>query len=212
MCIAGITRTWIAAATGAVIPFAFALLISGCQTKYERNAAITAALNNYYGTHQDCLFADAIKFPERADAENQAETNELDALVDAGLLQRTGADNTGHARRRGHGAEYQLSNIGRQDWTTDSERQGYGNFCFGHPQVSAIDRSTEVHGGSLMRYYVSYRDQVVLPLWATMPEVERAFPSVVKDSSGQTATATMVKNSNGWKVQNVSPPVANPLG
>jgi hypothetical protein len=212
MRIGEMTRRSMAAAAVAACTLALALLVSGCQTEYERNVAITAALNNFYSTHQDCLFSTAVKFPETADPADQAETKGLDSLVDAGLLRRTQVNETGHARHREHLVEYQLTNVGQEDWTTDQHRQGYGNFCFGHAQLSTIESATKVPGDGVTRYYVGYQDQVMLPLWATTPQVEQAFPFVAKDSAGRTATATVVKSGNSWRVLDVSPPVANPLG
>jgi hypothetical protein len=205
------------AAAAAVCALAFSLLICGCQTKVERQAAFTAALNNYYSARQDCLFPDPIKFPIAPDTKNRDEKQEFDALVKAGLLLPEGTQKaahvrrTAHARHEGRGA-YELSDVGRLDWTADQARIGYGNFCFGHPQVNAIQNSAEIAGVTPTRYKVSYRDRVILPAWAAEPQVEKAFPEIVKDSSGQTSTATMVKSSSGWKVQNVSPPVTNPMG
>jgi len=196
-------------ATAAVCALAFSLLICGCQTKYERQAAITAALNNYYSVRQDCLFPNSIKFPIAGTTLNGDQKKELDALVNVGLLQRAAAHKTKNQASPG---EYELSNIGRLDWTADQARMGYGNFCFGHPQVNAIQNSTEIAGATPTRYRVSYRDRVILPAWAEEPQVEKAFPKVVQESTGETSTATMIQSSSGWKVQSVSPPAPNPMG
>ncbi len=206
-----LSQTAIGAVAAATCALALSLLISGCQTKYERQVAFTAALNNYYSARQDCLFPSPIKFPVAANTLNADQKNEFDALVAAGLMQHSGAQETDHKRHDASREEYELSNIGQFDWTADQVHVGYGNFCVGHPQVNAIQSSTEVDGTTPTRYKVSYRDQVILPAWATYPKVEKAFPEVVQDSAGQTSTATMVETGGGWKVQNVSPPVANPL-
>jgi len=205
-------QTSIGAVAAAVCALAGSLLISGCQTKVERQAAFTAALNNYYGVRQDCLFSSPLKFPVTENSLNKDQKAQLDALVGAGLLQREAAQQGAHKRHAPTGEEYALSNIGRLDWTVDQTRVGYGNFCLGNPQVNGIQKSTEIAGATPTRYKVSYRDRVILPAWAAEPQVKKAFPEVVKDSSGQTATATMVKSSSGWKVQNVSPHAATPMG
>jgi len=196
----------------AVCALASSLLISGCQTKYDRQMAFTAALNNYYSARQDCLFTDPIQFPVAANTLTKDQKAQFDALVTAGLLQRQATPNAAHERHQSSQEGYALSNIGRLDWTADQARVGYGNFCLGNPQVNSIQNSTEMAGDTPTRYKVSYRDRVILPAWASEPQVEKAFPQIVKDSSGQTSSATMVKSSSGWKVQNVSPPAATPMG
>jgi hypothetical protein len=211
MCRSTITQTEIGA-TAAVCALAFSLLICGCQTKYERQAAFAAALNNYYSVRQDCLFPNSIKFPIAGSALNGDQKTELDALVDVGLLQRESAHKSARSKHVAPPGEYKLSDIGRLDWTADQARMGYGNFCFGHPQVNAIQNSTEIAGVTPTRYKVSYRDRVILPAWAAEPQVKKAFPKVVQESSGETSTATMIKSSSGWKVQSVSPPAPNPMG
>lgn len=212
MCRSTITQTAIGATASVVCALALSLLISGCQTAYERQTAFTAALNNYYSVRQDCLFPGSIKFPIAGTNLNGDQKNELDALVDVGLLQRAAAHKTAHSRHEASPGEYELSNIGRLDWTADQARMGYGNFCFGHPQVNAIQHSTEIAGVTPTRYKVSYHDQVILPAWAEEPQVEKAFPKVIEESTGESSTATMIKSSGGWKVQNVSPPAPNPMG
>lgn len=205
-------RASIVAVAAAVCALASSLLISGCQTKYDRQVAFTAALNNYYSVRQDCLFANPIQFPVAANTLNKEQKAQFDALVTAGLLQRQGAQDAIHKHHQSSAEEYALSNIGRLDWTADQSRVGYGNFCLGNPQVNGIQNSTEMAGATPTRYKVRYRDRVILPAWASEPQVEKAFPQIVRDSSGQTSSATLVKSSSGWKVQNVSPPAATPMG
>ena len=212
MRITGITRTGIVAAATAICALGMAVLITGCQTKAERNAAFKTALNTYYSGHQDCLWSSPIKFPITADAGDENQVKALNALVDAGLLQRTEAEKARHARHEERRTEYELSDIGRLDWTADQARTGYGNFCFGHPQVNAIESYTKVNSGITPKYNVSFRDSVTLPAWATLPQVKQAFPKVADASHGQTANATVTKSNNGWQVQNVNPATATPMG
>lgn len=205
-------RTSIVAVAAAACALASSLLISGCQTKYDRQMAFTAALNNYYSARQDCLFADPIQFPVAANTLSKDQKAQFDALVAAGLLQQQTTQSAEHKRHQSPAKGYALSNIGRLDWTADQARVGSGNFCFGNPQVNGIQNSTEMAGVTPTRYKVSYRDRVILPAWASEPQVEKAFPQIVRDNSGQTSSATLVKSSSGWKVQNVSPPAATPMG
>ncbi len=211
MSISGSTRTGFVALATAICALGMAMLIAGCQTKAEHDAAFKTALNTYYSGHQDCLWSNPVKFPESADTRKADQLKEFDALVDAGLLQRTGGTEARHARHEERRREYALSDIGRLDWTADQARSGYGNFCFGHPQVNAIESYSKVSTGS-SEYDVSFRDSVTLPAWATIPQVKQAFPKVANASTGQAASATVVKNSNGWQVMNVSPASATPMG
>jgi hypothetical protein len=196
------TRTGILAATAAICALGAALLTSGCQTKADRDAAFMTALNTYYGNQDDCLFASPIKFPQTLNRGDENEVKEFDALVDAGLLQREGVEKTRRARHEESGGKYGLSDIGQVDWTADDAHPGYGNFCYGHPQVNTIESYSKVSSGS---YRVSYRDDLMLPAWAQTPQVEKVFPKIAKARNVQTATATLERNGSGWQVQKVSP-------
>ncbi len=206
-----ISPTWFVAATAAFCTLGITLLISGCQANVNHDAAFTTALDTYYSNRPDCLFANPIKFPESTSARNNEEMQEFQALVAAGLLEPAGVRKV-HARRGEREDEYKLTDIGRLDWTADQARIGYGNFCIGHPQVNAIESFSRVSGSSPIKYDVSYSDKVTLPAWAATPQVKQAFPAVTKDSSGQTAKATLVKSNNRWKVMNVTPPASTPMG
>lgn len=194
----------------AVCTISFALLISGCQTEFERRGAFKAALNTYYSARPDCLFSSPIKFPETASPNDKDEMQQLDALVQAGLVQKASAEETGHTHHRNQGNQYKLTDIGRLDWTADQAQIGYGNFCFGNPHVNAIQSASKVSGSDPTQYDVHFRDRVILPDWATNPQIQKAFPAVVKDSSGQSATATLVQSNNTWKVMKVVPPASTP--
>ncbi|MBW8870573.1 MAG: hypothetical protein JF563_07390, partial [Acidobacteriales bacterium] len=54
---------------------------------------------------------------------------------------------------------------------------------------------------------VTYQYEVEgIPGWASTPESRHAFPKVAKDTSIQSATATLIKDSNGgWVVQPTAP-------
>jgi hypothetical protein len=202
-------RTGIAAATVGCA-FGIAVLVAGCQSSAAKKAGFDTAINNFYQSRQDCLWSNPIKFPETATQGN--EMQELDALVDAGLLNKTTAKTVRRRERSNEANEYVLSDYGRLVWKADAARAGYGNFCFGPPQVNSIESYKRVNGASATEYQVNYRDVVRLPAWASTPAVKKVFPRVKEDSSGQTATATLIKNGNGWKVQTVSQPPGTPMG
>ena len=52
------------------------------------------------------------------------------------------------------------------------------------------------------QYTVKYRYEVEgIPAWATAPESMRAFPKIAADTAIQSASATLVKDTNGgWEV------------
>jgi hypothetical protein len=110
--------------------------------------------------------------------------------------------------------DYDLSDQGRQSWTVDPSQPGYGNFCYGHPQVSDID-SFSASDDTGTRYAVTYHYAATnLPGWANSPEMKTAFPKLAAETSGrQVATATLLKTDNGWQVQSVqpAPPPANTM-
>ena len=112
MSISGSARTGFVALATAICALGMAMLIAGCQTKAEHDAALKTALNTYYSGHQDCLWSNPVKFPESADTRKADQLKEFDALVDAGLLQRTGGTEARHARHEERRSEYALSDIG----------------------------------------------------------------------------------------------------
>jgi hypothetical protein len=178
-------------------------LIAGCESSTAQKAAFRTALDKYYGSEQDCLWTSPIKMPAVVIASNEDQAKEFDALVTAGLLDRVKAEKTRHGRKSASEEEYELSDMGRANWTADASRPGYGNFCFGHPRVNAVESYSRVRGANGTEFDVSYRNSVMLPPWANVPQVEKAFPAISEEGSAQTASATLIKNGNGWKVQDV---------
>jgi hypothetical protein len=190
----------IAASAGAV-----AFIVGSHPTK-EKDNAFTAALDDYYNSRPDCLWPDSIKFPQSAESSNADLQQGFSALVDAGLLQPVSAASPRRSRHAAPETELELSDMGHANWTADAARAGYGNFCYGHPQVVSIQAYKRVHFASEKQYSVDFRETVLLPGWATTPQVQKAFPKVASASAGQTATATLVKNNDQWQVQGVATP------
>lgn len=203
-------RKGMVTAAAAVCAFGIAGLVAGCQSSAAKKAGFDTAINSFYQSRQDCLWSNPVKFPESVADAN--EMQELDALVDAGLLNKTPAKPGRRRERPNEAKEYVLTDYGRLIWKTDSARAGYGNFCFGTPQVNTIESYTRVNAPGATEYEVNYRDRVRLPAWASTAAVKKVFPKVSADSSGQTATATLIKNGHGWKVQTVSQPSGTPMG
>jgi hypothetical protein len=183
---------------------AAAALIAGCHTNTVDKSAFKSALNTYYAGHQQCLWSQPVKFPAQADTSDESQTRGFDALTDAGLLKRTPAEKQRFLIGSKRVNNYDLSDKGRSAWVADPAEPGYGNFCFGTPQVQTIDSYTPGSGSSASQYSVTYHYAVSPPAWANTSEMKTAFPRVARDSDGQEATATLVKSGEGWQVQNVS--------
>ena len=83
-------------------------------------------------------------------------------------------------------------------WTPQANQPGYGNFCFGRFNATAIDNATPNDSASPTQYTVNYRYEVLgIPEWVRTPESMRAFPKLAADTSIQSAAATLVKGTNG---------------
>ena len=111
----------------------------GCKKTAVNSMAFESALNSYYVGRQDCLWPAPIKFPAQADTSNDEQTKGYDALTDAGLLTRKAEEKKRFLIGSKAVNDYDLSDQGRSVWTADTTQPGYGNFCFGHPEVT-IDR------------------------------------------------------------------------
>src|ERR1700723_4347874 len=112
----------------------------GCKKNTVDKEAFRSALNDYYKGQQDCLWASPQKFPAQADTSKDEQTKGYDALVDAGLLARTSAEKKRFLVGSKQVNDYDLSDKGRSTWTADQTQPGYGNFCFGHREVTTVDR------------------------------------------------------------------------
>lgn len=186
----------------------------GCKKNAVDKSAFKSALDSYYAQQQDCLWTAPIKFPQQADASNDEQTRTFDALTDAGLLTRTPQEKKRFLVGSKQVNDYDLSAQGRTSWTADASQPGYGNFCFGRPQVGSIDGYTPTDD-TQTQYKVTYHVQAAsTPAWVNSAEVKTAFPKVAAETSGQqVASASLVKTANGWQVENVqaAPAPANPM-
>lgn len=180
---------------------------AGCRKNAVDPGAFKSAINAWYSTQPVCLWSSPVKFPAQADTSNEDQTKGYDALTDAGMLTRTPAEKKRFLIGSKQVNNYDLSAQGRSTWTADQTQPGYGNFCFGHLEVTSIDSYSPPNNPDATQYSVSYHDAVShLPDWAGAAEMKTAFPKIASVSSGQqTGTATLVKSSNGWQVTNVTP-------
>jgi len=179
-----------------LILLAFAL-VAGCSSKKDANKAnFKDAINSYYSAHPECLWSATIKFPTRSDTGDSNKTTQYDALTDQGLLTRQQDSRKVFIFGTKQVNDYDLSDKGRAAWTADPQQPGYGNFCFGHRDVTSVD-DFSVNGGTAN---VNYHYQLggVAP-WANNTEIETAFPTVQADlASPLSDKATLTLTDNGW--------------
>jgi hypothetical protein len=201
-------RTVLIAAAATVIG-----LTSGCRSNTVDKSAFKSAINTYLSARQECVWADAVKFPAQADTASEDQTKGFDALTDAGLLVRSSAEKKRFLIGSKQVNDYDLSDKGRSTWTPDQTQPGYGNFCIGHREVTTVDTFSPADNPDATQYSVTYHyDVASVPAWANTTEMKTAFPNVAADTSGQqTATATLVKSNQGWQVTNVQPSSSAPL-
>jgi hypothetical protein len=177
---------------------------TGCKKQID-TVEFKTAINNSFAGHHECVWGEPTKLPAEVDTSKDDKTRDYDALTDAGLLVRGTAEKKRFLVGSKQVSQYDLSDKGHAAWTPDPNQPGYGNFCFGHFNVTAIDSAIPNDRSNPTQYTVNYRYEVEgIPAWASTPETMRTFRKIAADSSIQTATATLVKDSNGGWV--VTPP------
>lgn len=181
--------------------------VLGCRKNAVDSSAFKSAINAYYSATPVCVWSSPVKFPAQADTNNEEQTKGFDALTDAGMLTRTPEEKKRFLVGSKQVNDYDLSSQGRSSWTADASQPGYGNFCFGHWQVTSIDSFNPPDNPDATQFSVAYHYAVSsVPGWASTPEMKTAFPVIAQAASGQnTGTATLVKSSSGWQVTGVTP-------
>jgi len=190
------------------------MIAAGCRkTNMVDKMAFKSAINNYWSARNECVWPDPIKFPAQADTSKENQTKGFDALTDAGLLVRQSAEKKRFLIGSKQVNDYDLSDKGRSTWTADQTQPGYGNFCFGHREVSTIDSFSPPDNPDATQFSVTFHYDVVnVPAWASTTEMKTAFPQLAADTSGQQAgTATLVKSDQGWQVTALQPGPSVPL-
>lgn len=194
-------------------PFALLLLfgvvaitLSACKKEIDKSQFKTAINNSFAGKHE-CIWPESVKMPAEADPAKDERTRDFDALTDAGLLARAPEEKKRFLIGSKPVNLYDLSDKGHTAWTPDPNQPGYGNFCFGHFNVTNIVNAVPNDASNPTQYTVTYNYEVEgIPSWASTPESMRTFPKIAKDSSIRSATATLGKDSNGgWVVINPQP-------
>ncbi len=190
----------------ATIIVAAATLATGCDKKADNTLNFTNAINTYYAAHPACLWKTSTQFPTQVTTSDTEKTAPYDALVDQGLLVRTTAEKKVMIIASKQVTNYDLSEKGRAAWTPDTAQPGFGNFCYGHRKVTAIDSSTpttdQPGATTQVSYHYSFSDA---PAWATAAETQNAYPDVRANLSGpHTGQATLTNTSSGWAVSSPS--------
>ena len=173
---------------------------TGCKKQVDHAEFISAINTSFAGRHE-CVWPEPVKLPAQVDPTTDERIRAFEALTDAGLLLR-GAE---AKKRLVVGSKvniYDLSDKGHSSWTPEPKQPGYGNFCFGHFNATAINNATPNDSANPTQYTVTYRYEVLgIPEWVRTPESMRAFPKLAADTSIQSATATLSKGTNGvWAV------------
>lgn len=174
---------------------------TGCRKEVDRAGFLSAIDESFAGQHV-CVWPEPIKLPVESDPSKDEMTRAYRALTDAGLLIREAEVDKHFVPGSEPMNKYNLSDRGHAAWTADPKRPGYGNFCFGHFNVTAIGKATPNDPSNPTQYTVIYSYEVEgIPGWARTPESMGAFPQIAADTSIQSGTATLVKGANGgWTV------------
>jgi hypothetical protein len=185
---------------------AIAALPTACKKEIDKTQFISAINNSYAGKHE-CIWPEPVKMPAEADPSKDERTRDFDALTDAGLLARAPEEKKRFLVGSKPVNLYDLSDKGHTAWTPDPSEPGYGNFCFGHFNVTHVVSAVPNDPSNPTQFTVTYQYEVEgIPTWASTPESMRTFPKIAKDNSIQSATATLTKDTNGgWVVQPVPP-------
>ena len=173
---------------------------TGCKKQVDHAEFISAINKSFVGRHE-CVWPEPVKLPAQVDPSTDERIRAFEALTDAGLLLR-GSE---AKKRLLVGSKiniYDLSDKGHSSWTPVANQPGYGNFCFGHFNATAIDNATPNDSANPTQYTVNYRYEVLgIPEWVRTPESMRAFSKLAADTSIQSATATLSKGTDGgWAV------------
>ena len=178
-------------------------LTAGCKKTADNTPNYKSAINTYLSGNQSCLWTDPVKFPVQVGTSDSEKTTKYDALYNQGLLNRTTADKKkllGLVDKQV--TNYDLSDKGRGSWTASTNDPSYGNFCYGHREVSSIDTASatgdQPGASAAVAYHYTFSS---VPDWAKDPGVQNAFPGVRTNLMGGAATASLVDTSGGWQVR-----------
>jgi hypothetical protein len=186
----------IALVCGSVLTFA------GCKKPADNTPSFQTAINDYYLTRPACLWHSSKQFPVQVETKDNSKTAQYDALFDQGLLIRTTVQKQKLIVLSEQVTNYDFSANGRSAWTADTQQPGFGNFCYGHWDVSSMDSNTpttdEPGATTTVNYHVTLSGA---PGWAAAAETQNAFPQVRENMAGPVAAvATLTNFENGWAI------------
>ncbi len=186
-----------ATSTRGLILCTLLVISAGCSSKKDATKAhFKEAIDTYYSAHPECLWSTAVKFPTRADTSDSGKTAQYDALTDQGLLVRQQDTRKVFIFGTKQVNDYDLSEKGRTVWTADPQQPGFGNFCYGHRDVTTVD-DFAANGGNATANY-RYQLGAVAP-WVDNTEIKTAFPAVQANlSSPLSDKANLTLIDNGW--------------
>jgi hypothetical protein len=182
---------------------------TGCKKQVDHAEFISAINKSFIGRHE-CVWPEPIKLPAQVDPSKDERIRVFEALTDAGLLLRGSEEKKrliAGSKQVNTVNSYDLSDRGHSSWTPVANKPGYGNFCFGHFNATAIEKATPNDSANPTQYTVNYRYEVLgIPGWVSTPESMRAFPKLAADTAIQSATATLFKGTDGaWAVVSPQP-------
>ncbi len=182
-----------------VMACALLTLAAGCSSKKDATKPnFKDAIDTYYSAHPECLWSTSVKFPTRADTSDTSKTAGYDALTDQGLLTRQQDSRKVFIFGSKEVSDYDLSEKGRGAWTGDPQQPGFGNFCYGHRDVTTVD-DFSVNGGSATADYHYQLGGVAG--WADNTEVKTAFPAVQASLANPLSDkANLTLTDSGWVV------------
>jgi hypothetical protein len=174
---------------------------TGCKKQVDHAEFISAINKSFVGRHE-CVWLESVKLPAQVDPSKDERIRAFEALTDAGLLLRGSEEKKRFLVGSKQVNVYDLSDKGHSSWTPEANQPGYGNFCFGHFNATAIVNADPNDSANPTQYTVNYRYEVEgIPEWVRTPESMRAFPKLAADTSIQSASATLFKGTNGgWAV------------
>ncbi len=179
------------------------LLAAGCNKESATKPNYEGAINDYYKAHPSCLWSAPKKFPVQEATSDDAKTEHYDALTDAGLLTRTTGEKKVMIVASKQVNNYDLSDKGRQSWTADPTQPGYGNFCYGHRDVTSIDSVTpgsSSNGSQNAQVNYHYKISDLAP-WVNTQEIKTAFPDVGSAlDNTHAATASLTMTGDHWQM------------
>jgi hypothetical protein len=186
-----------------VLICAATLLFAGCNKKDDSKINYQTAINDYYKAHPACLWSQPKKFPVQAATSDDAKTQGYDALTDAGLLTRTTGEKKVMIVASKQVNNYDVSDKGRSAWTQDPTQPGYGNFCYGHRDVTSIDNvTTGADSSGNKTAQVGYHYKIGdAASWANTQEMKTAFPDLAAALSGsQPDNASLTMTGDHWQL------------